>query len=113
VLSNLVGNSIDAMQATGGRLLIRSRNGRDWATGRPGLVITIADTGSGMPAAVMKHIYEPFYTTKGVSGTGLGLWVSDEIVSRHNGTLRFRSSQREARRGTAFTMFLPFEAITR
>jgi PAS domain S-box-containing protein len=113
VLSNLVGNSIDAMQATGGRLLIRSRNGRDWATGRPGLVITIADTGSGMPAAVMKHIYEPFYTTKGVSGTGLGLWVSDEIVHRHNGTLRFRSSQREARRGTAFTMFLPFEAITR
>ena len=52
VLSNLVSNAIDAMQPLGGgRLLLRSHAGREWSTGRPGLVITVADTGSGMPAA--------------------------------------------------------------
>jgi PAS domain S-box-containing protein len=114
VLSNLVSNSIDAMQPRGGgRLLLRTRNGRDWATGRPGLVITVADTGSGMPRSAMRRIYEPFYTTKGVSGTGLGLWVSDEIIRRHKGSLRFKTSQKEGRRGTVFTMFLPFDAVNR
>ncbi len=114
VLSNLVGNAIDAMHPQGGgRLVLRSRVGRDWSSGRAGLVITVADTGSGIPPAVLSHIFEPFYTTKGVSGTGLGLWVSSEIVARHHGSLRLRSGQREGRRGTAFAMFLPFEAVNR
>jgi signal transduction histidine kinase len=76
-------------------------------------VITIADNGGGMPAAVKSRIYEPFYTTKGVSGTGLGLWVSDEIITRHKGSLRFKTSQKDGRSGTAFTMFLPFDAVSR
>jgi PAS domain S-box-containing protein len=114
VLSNLVSNAIDAMQPSGGgRLLLRSRAGRDWTTGRRGLVITIADTGSGMPASVLNRIFEPFFTTKGASGTGLGLWVSSEIVHRHHGALRFRSSQKEGRSGTAFALFLPFDAVSR
>ena len=114
VLSNLVSNAIDAMQPIGrGRLLLRSRIGTDWTTERPGLVITVADTGSGIPAQAMNRILEPFYTTKGASGTGLGLWVSSEIVNRHHGTLRFRSSQNESHRGTVFTLFLPFDAVDR
>ena len=114
VLSNLVSNAIDAMQPSGGgRLLLRSRAGRDWATGRRGLVITIADTGSGMPASIVNRVFEPFFTTKGMNGTGLGLWVSSEIVHRHHGALRFRSSQKEGRSGTVFTMFLPFDAVSR
>jgi PAS domain S-box-containing protein len=114
VLSNLVGNAIDAMQPLGGgRLLLRSRVGRNWTTGKTGLVITVADTGSGMSASVTSRIFEPFYTTKGISGTGLGLWVSSEIVQRHNGTLLFRSSQKEGHSGTAFTLFLPFDAVNR
>jgi PAS domain S-box-containing protein len=114
VLSNLVSNAIDAMQPLGGgRLLLRSRVGRDWSTGRRGMVITIADTGSGMSASVVNRIFEPFFTTKGTSGTGLGLWVSSEIVHRHHGTLRFRSSQKEGRSGTAFALFLPFDAVSR
>jgi PAS domain S-box-containing protein len=114
VLSNLVSNAIDAMQPLGGgRLLLRSRAGRDWSTGRRGLVITIADTGSGMPASVVNSIFEPFFTTKGASGTGLGLWVSSEIVHRHHGALRFRSSQKEGRSGTVFALFLPFDAVSR
>jgi signal transduction histidine kinase len=114
VLSNLVSNAIDAMQRSGvGRLLLRSHAGREWTTGRPGLVITVADTGSGMPASVAGRIFEPFYTTKGASGTGLGLWVSSEIVHRHQGTLRFRSSEKEGRSGTIFALFLPFDAVSR
>jgi PAS domain S-box-containing protein len=114
VLSNLVSNAIDAMHPHGsGRLLLRSRVGRDWTTGRPGLVITVADTGGGMSAPVISRIFEPFYTTKGIGGTGLGLWVSNEIVHRHHGTLRFRSSQKEGRSGTTATLFLPFDAVSR
>jgi PAS domain S-box-containing protein len=114
VLSNLVSNAIDAMQPLGGgRLLLRSRVGREWNTERPGLVITVADTGSGMSTSVATRIFEPFYTTKGISGTGLGLWVSSEIVLRHRGTLRFRTSERYGRSGTVFSLFLPFDAVTR
>jgi signal transduction histidine kinase len=90
VLSNLVGNSIDAMIPRGGRLLMRNRPGTDWKTGRRGIVITVADTGCGMPASTLSRIFEAFYTTKGSAGTGLGLWVSSEIIGRHHGTLRFR-----------------------
>ena len=58
-------------------------------------------------------IFEPFFTTKEIGGTGLGLWVSHEIVERHGGTLAVRSSQRKGRSGTVFTLFLPFEAVVR
>jgi signal transduction histidine kinase len=66
-----------------------------------------------MPADVVNRIFEPFFTTKGASGTGLGLWVSSEIVHRHHGALRFRSSQKEGRSGTVFALFLPFDAVSR
>jgi PAS domain S-box-containing protein len=112
VLNNLVGNAIDAMP-TGGRLLLRSRAATDWRTGRNGLTLTIADTGVGMDAQVRQKIFEPFFTTKGIGGTGLGLWVSQEIVQRHNGALRVRSSQREGNSGTIFALFLPFDATIR
>jgi PAS domain S-box-containing protein len=112
VLNNLVGNAIDAMPA-GGRLLLRSREAADWRTGRKGLALTIADTGVGMDAQVRQKIFDPFFTTKGIGGTGLGLWVSQEIVQRHNGALRVRSSQREGSSGTVFILFLPFDAATR
>ncbi|HEX2918640.1 MAG TPA: ATP-binding protein, partial [Edaphobacter sp.] len=114
VLSNLVGNAIDAMQSMGGgRLLLRTRIGMDWPTGRQGLFITVADTGEGIPLAVQRRIFDAFYTTKGIHGTGLGLWVSSEIVHRHQGRLRFRSRRTESRSGTTFTLFLPFDAVSR
>ena len=109
VLNNLVSNAVDAMQNTGGRLVLRTREATDWKTGRTGIVITIADTGSGISHEHMARIFEPFFTTKGASGTGLGLWVSQEIVARHKGELRIRSSQNPSHRGTVFSMFLPFE----
>ncbi len=113
VLSNLIINAIDAMHPHGGRLLIRSREGTDWKTGRKGLILTVADTGSGMSSDTAAKIFEPFFTTKEIGGTGLGLWVSYEIVERHGGTLAVRSSQRKGHSGTIFTLFLPFEAVVR
>jgi signal transduction histidine kinase len=113
VLSNLVGNSIDAMQPGGGRLLIRSREGRDWKSGRAGLILTVADNGPGMSRKTAARAFDAFFTTKGIGGTGLGLWISKEIVDRHRGTLHIRSSQKQGQSGTAITVFLPFEAAVR
>jgi len=108
VLNNLIANAIDAMRQ-GGFLLLRTHDATDWKTGRSGVRVTIADTGHGMSAEVRKRIFEPFYTTKEVHGTGLGLWISRGIVARHHGSLTLRSSQKHGWNGTAFTLFLPDE----
>ncbi|MGI4826702.1 MAG: sensor histidine kinase, partial [Janthinobacterium lividum] len=113
VINNLIGNSIDAMGTTGGRLLLRTREARSKPHGDAGLVLTIADTGTGMSAETMTKAFEAFYTTKGIGGTGLGLWISAEIVTRHAGRLRLRSSQRSGHSGTVFQLFLPYKATVR
>ncbi len=107
-LNNLVGNAIEAMR-TGGRLLIRTRESCSWKTGQRGVRITVADTGHGMPPEVRERIFEAFYTTKGINGTGLGLWISRGIVEKHHGTLHARSSMRPGGSGTVFQLFLPSE----
>jgi signal transduction histidine kinase len=113
VLSNLIGNAIDAMNPAGGRLLIRSREATDWTTGRKGVALTVADSGPGMSSHTLSRIFEPFFTTKDTSGTGLGLWISREIVDRHCGVLKVRSSQSAPRCGTVFALFLPFDQEAR
>ena len=113
VFNNLVANAIDAMHPLGGRLILRSRVSTNWSNGRQGIRITVADTGSGMPPGVLKRAFEAFYTTKGIGGNGLGLWVSAEIVKRHSGTLHVRSSRQDRHHGTVFTLFLPFDAAIR
>jgi signal transduction histidine kinase len=110
VLNNLVGNAIDAMAGSGGDLFLRAREGTDWTSGAAGIVFTVADTGSGMTPETMTKIFEPFFTTKGLSGTGLGLWVSDDIVERHRGRLRAKSTVKQGSSGTVFTLFLPFSS---
>ena len=87
-------------------LYLRSRNARG-LSGRAGVVVTIADTGPGMPTSLLASIFDPFVTTKGEKGTGLGLWISSEIVGRHEGRIRVRSSQKPERHGTVFRLFLP------
>jgi signal transduction histidine kinase len=106
VLNNLIGNSIDAMWR-GGRLLLRSQLGTDWRNGQKGLCITIADTGDGMNEVTKRRLFEAFFTTKGIKGTGLGLWISSEIVRKHGGRLRFRSRLKQGQSGTVFQLFLP------
>jgi PAS domain S-box-containing protein len=107
VLSNLLINSLDAMP-DGGRVVIRIREARDWGAGnRRGARISFADNGPGIPPEMNKRIFEPFFTTKGQKGTGLGLWVSEGIVHKHQGKLRVRSTQQAGRSGTCFSIFLP------
>jgi signal transduction histidine kinase len=113
VISNIVGNALDAMHAHGGRLILRSRVGSDHRSGRSGLIITIADTGPGMPPTVAEQVFQPFFTTKGFIGTGLGLWISRDIVDRHSGRIWLRTSQRNGCAGTVIAIFLPFDAVSR
>ncbi|MGI4854717.1 MAG: two-component system sensor histidine kinase NtrB [Janthinobacterium lividum] len=111
VLSNMVRNAIDAMRANTGKLEVRTRVKTDWQTGRRGVALTVADTGSGIAPDVIKKLYTAFFTTKGDAGTGLGLWVSANIVERHQGRLFVRSSIDPQRHGTVFVMFLPFDGL--
>jgi PAS domain S-box-containing protein len=109
VLSNLMGNAIDAMHQKGGRLLLRSREATQWKTGHKGIALTVADTGMGMQPVTQKRAFEAFFSTKGIGGTGLGLWVSKEIMDRHRGTFSLRSSEAANAHGTVFVLFLPHD----
>lgn len=113
VLNNLIGNAIDAMR-TGGRLRIRtamSRRWRDGADSSAALRITIADSGQGIDSRFRKHLFEPFFTTKGINGTGLGLWISWNIVEKHGGLLQVHSRSHPDKGGTVFSMLLPANPV--
>ena len=114
VFANLVGNAIDATSA-GGRLVIRARRSRNWIDPRQkGVRFAVADSGSGMEPEVVARVFEAFFTTKEVTGTGLGLWVSHEIIVKHKGLVRVRSRTASMRSegqakpsGTVFMLFFP------
>lgn len=109
VINNLVRNALDAM-ATGGRLFVRLHPQRDWRTGARGVRLTVADTGEGISAAFEPRLFEPFQTTKELTGTGLGLWVSKGIVEKHGGSIAYRTRRTFGLRGTIFTVWLPAES---
>ena len=81
VIANLVANALDAMPE-GGRLILRIRQFENHRTGKLCVRLTVADTGIGMNSEVLSRVFEAFYTTKGATGTGLGLWLSLEIIKR-------------------------------
>jgi len=97
VLVNLIMNAVDAMP-TGGEITVESRQEDGWA------VVSVADTGCGIPEDLQGRIFEPFFTTKGESGSGLGLWVSKGIVTRHGGDIRVESRPGQ---GSCFEVRLP------
>ena len=105
VVNNLVRNALDSM-SQGGRLLVRLHPQRDWHTGTEGVRLTVADTGEGVAPEMQAHLYEPFQTTKEMTGTGLGLWVSKGIVEKHGGRIRMRT-RRGVGHGTVFAVWLP------
>jgi PAS domain S-box-containing protein len=106
VVANLVGNAIDALPE-GGRIIVRAAYSRNWRDGGKGVVITVADTGIGMDRETASRVFEPFFSTKGITGTGLGLWVSSEIAVKHQGSLRVHSRLATPERpgGTVFRFF--------
>jgi PAS domain S-box-containing protein len=120
VIANLVGNSIDA-SSPGGKLLLRARRSHDWKNpSQTGIRLAIADSGAGIEPEIRQHIFEAFFTTKENTGTGLGLWVSHEIILKHQGKVRVRSRSAASQNGayekgsgTVFELFLPddFSAV--
>ncbi len=112
VLNNLVRNALDAMHGRGGTLSVRTRDVSRQSPASRGVVITIADQGLGMAPDTVANIYKPFFTTKGIAGTGLGLWISSEIVLRHGGSLHVRSCQTPGKSGTVFQLYLPAQGAT-
>ena len=102
-LVNLIGNAVDAMR-DGGSLRIHvmpvSVHGFEYAR------LTVADTGGGIRKEIRSQLFRQFFTTKGSSGTGLGLWLTRDIVERNGGKLRFRS-RTESPSGTVFVIYLP------
>jgi signal transduction histidine kinase len=113
VFANLVGNALDASEH-GGRLIVRARRSRNWShSEQSGIRFTVADTGSGMDAEVRHRVFEAFFTTKEATGTGLGLWVSQEIIAKHKGLvhLHSRPQGQPAPSGTVFQLFLPDDPL--
>jgi PAS domain S-box-containing protein len=109
VFANLVGNAIDATSG-GGRLRVRARRSLNWRDpAQTGVRFTLADTGAGMEPAVRERVFEAFFTTKELTGTGLGLWVSYEIIVKHRGLVhvRSRAAAQGKSSGTVFQIFIP------
>jgi signal transduction histidine kinase len=105
VLSNLILNSVDALPRGEGRISVRVKSSGQ------SVHILVSDNGEGIPDEFSSRLFEPYISSK-ISGTGLGLWLSHRIVSKHRGTLRFRSSRRKGRAGTSFRISLPLAQAT-
>jgi signal transduction histidine kinase len=99
VLVNLITNAVQAM-TSGGRLVLSSRPGKKKNT----VELGVADTGKGIAPEFLPHIFDPFFSTKGEGGTGLGLSVSYGIIKNHHGEIRVDSMVGV---GTTFTIELP------
>ncbi len=112
VFTNLLANAAEA-SPRGETVVVRTRafnstNPTDSSeTLHPGTLITIEDRGFGVSPEVQRQLFQPFFSTKGEAGTGLGLWVSKGIVEKHGGTIELASSTDPENRGTILSVFLP------
>ncbi len=106
VFVNLIGNAVESMPQ-GGRLILRVKPVTDWRTDSRGVRVTVADTGAGMSQETRQRLFEAFYTTKGENGSGLGLWVSANILRKHNASIQVRSNHR----GTVFSLLFPYNGV--
>ncbi len=110
VFTNLITNAAEAAGHGGEvRVSIEWQAARADATGQKlqaGAVVKIADNGAGIPDEVLPQLFQPFFTTKGEQGTGLGLWVSRGIVSKHGGTITLASNTSASAHGTVVSVFL-------
>ena len=113
VFANLITNALDALPG-GGRLFVRAERSHCWKDGRSGVRVAVADTGTGMTESVRRRIFEPFFTTKMATGTGLGLWVTQDILEKHQGMIAVRSRCEGSNgkgSGTAFMLFFPDNGV--
>jgi PAS domain S-box-containing protein len=106
IFLNLVANAIEAMP-NGGKLRLTVREGFDWTTDRYGISVLITDTGVGIKRQDARKLFEPFFSTKSIKGTGLGLWISRGIVQKYDGRISFRSYCPGPDALTSFRVFFP------
>jgi two-component system, chemotaxis family, CheB/CheR fusion protein len=107
IFSTLLVNAMEA-SSKGGRISVRAHDSFNWKSPAVrGVRFVVADSGAGIPSENMNRIYEPFFTTKGERGTGIGLWVTRAIVERLGGSIRLRSKTELGRSGSFFSVFLP------
>jgi PAS domain S-box-containing protein len=111
VFTNLIANAADA-SAPGSTIEILARivsapHGRGLAHPRAGVAVIINDHGTGITPADLDRIFQPYFTTKGEQGTGLGLWVSHGIIQKHGGSITVESRTEPEDQGTTITVFLP------
>jgi PAS domain S-box-containing protein len=107
ILSNLLANSLDACPKDAVIRVDVAQASDPRNPTRTGVRITVADNGQGIAGEHLTSIFEPFFTTKKDTGTGLGLWVSRELIHKHGGSIRVRSRTTHPRCGTSFSLFLP------
>lgn len=100
VVSNLILNAVDVLQNGQGRICVGVRRCPQCIN------MTVSDNGPGIPDSFAAHLFEPYVTSK-ASGTGLGLWLSRRIITKHGGSLRFRTSLTQGSTGTTFRISLP------
>ena len=110
VFTNLIANAAEAASPGGQvKVSIQPQAASTEATGQKmqaGATVTIADNGPGISAEVQSHLFQPFFTTKGERGTGLGLWVSRGIINKHGGTISLKSDTAREAHGTVVSVFL-------
>jgi PAS domain S-box-containing protein len=104
VFTNLLANAAEA--APGGEIRIGAAQLPATQKSPAGALVIISDNGAGIPEEVRSQLFQPFFTTKGERGTGLGLWVSRGIISKHGGTIDIASDTKTASHGTVVTVFL-------
>lgn len=104
---NLVANALDAVGSSGGKLTVHCFDSTDERSQRTGVRVVLSDSGTGIPESAYSHIFDAFYTTKELKGSGIGLWLTSEVVAKHNGRIRVRSRTEGPYRGTIFDVFLP------
>ena len=107
-MSNLISNAADAVSENGTiRVKLACLKNPDGNV----IQVAIEDNGAGIAATHLDKIFEPFFTTKKDVGTGLGLWVTREIIDRHGGTIQVRSGDGNGSRGSVFNILLPCAAV--
>lgn len=110
IFANVLANAIEALPEQAGCLYIRASKSQSWnGSCRLGVRVTFMDNGTGITPVHRKRIFEPFFTTKKNVGTGLGLWLTANLVDKHQGTLHVRSSVVPGRSWTAVSVFLPID----
>ncbi len=105
VFSNVISNAVDAMP-NGGRLNLSVKEMED--EGAEGVQVVIRDNGTGIAKQHLERIFEPFFSTKGDVGTGIGLWVSRQMVEHRGGQITIGSSTQGPDKGTVVSIFIPF-----